>query len=226
MSSIGALVVALFLGGCAARPPETKPIHHYVLSPAAIHSPKKADDLRPNITLAVQFNGPHYLQRTEVVVRQSPQQLVISDTERWLGEPIKVFEQVFRRDLAQHLGIELSLVRVPEPGATRARTELVTVSGEIIQFDGQLNGEITLRASWKLEHSIKEPSDSTDHIIYGVEPSSTLTQQGEVKVRVADTGLPGYDGYVAAMSQALDALAGLVAQDIRKISAPKGTPQE
>ena len=203
MNKVCAFVLTLFLCGCTLLPPRADPARYYVLETAVSGSVKKTTDgMRPKVALSVaRAQLPAYLDRLEIATRLSAHRLAIHDTERWLEPLGKAFTRVFAHNLAQHLGTEQMAVA---PAVSTAGDD-INVQVDVIQFDGPASGEISLRARWTL--------------VRVLDGQMLSTQQDEVKRKVGAGA--GYDGYVDAMSQALDAFAGLVAQDICRVTSPR-----
>ncbi|MDR2512360.1 MAG: PqiC family protein [Puniceicoccales bacterium] len=228
------LVAVLLLAGCAASPPKADTTRYYVLNPAASKVLKRADEFLPGVTLHVEANIrlPSYFPQKEILVRQTSQQLAVCENERWAEDLTGAARRVFRVDMAQHLGMNPS-EWLPKPDQNKSRrpapikssaskgSRYLKVGVDIIQFDGSIDGEVTLRASWSLMYVESKEKDNNNSFSRTPSTYASSARQGEVKVKVANTGATGFDGYVAAMSQALDGLAGLVAQDIRKMNLPQ-----
>ncbi|MDR2512358.1 MAG: PqiC family protein [Puniceicoccales bacterium] len=211
INKVSLLAVIVFLGGCASASYSGShkgriEQRYYVLSPAATVSPKKAVEPRPKYMLNTEVSLPIYLARKEIVTRLLAQEVGVSSSECWLEPLDESVGSAFRHDLAQHLGVELMAADYVLDRGVRPE-DSVSVQVEIIQFDGPVNGEVTLRARWGLSWNYKG----------GNKFWHTSAGQGEVKVKVADSKGSDYNAYVGAMSQALDALAGLIAQDVRKL---------
>ncbi|MDR2512359.1 MAG: PqiC family protein [Puniceicoccales bacterium] len=219
MNKLCTLFIGLLFCGCTVFPPKPDLACYYVLNPAAAGSPRNADELRPKIALQVgRVQLPAYLDRQEIVTRSSAQQLAVHDTQRWLEPLGKACTRVFAHDLAQRLGAKLmthGLILDSLPNTPQG----IEVRMEIYQFDGPVDGKVTLRARWIL---IDQWGSIMGKDSAGI---THFAGQGEVSEKIASAGKEAIPVYVDAMSKAVDALAGLVAQDIREMSAPRNNLQ-
>jgi uncharacterized lipoprotein YmbA len=132
----------LFLLGCA----RTAPSRFYMLSslplPAAEEQPAAGESC---VTLGVgPIELPAYLDRPEIVTRVSRNQLRLADFDKW-AEPLA---ENFKRALAENLAALLcadSIVVFPWRGSERADYQ---VAVEVIEFDGEVGGRVSLVARW------------------------------------------------------------------------------
>jgi uncharacterized lipoprotein YmbA len=141
---------------------------------------------------------PDYLDVTDIVMRRGANQLVPSQTGRW-GERLSVgitraLAADLRRRLPGYVITTAPLVERP------SRQVLVEVEG----FEPRADGSVVLAARWRV-----------------VAGSSGEPQAGERVSIVEKLSAPGDAGIAAAMTQAVDALAGHIVGGIRGSATEK-----
>ncbi|MDR2982863.1 MAG: PqiC family protein [Puniceicoccales bacterium] len=193
-----ALFGTLALSGCTGLfEPRSDPSRYYVIDTIQPEKPIPAAELRPALALSVsRVQIPAYLDRTEIVLRPEANRLAVRDTELWLEPLGKACTRVFSQDLAAQLGTERLAM---EPSLDIYRDAL-QVQVSILQLDGALGNEITLRARWR--------------VATYADGQTLIVKDSEIKVPVS---LANYASYVSGLSQALGKLAEEVAGEIRKL---------
>jgi uncharacterized lipoprotein YmbA len=186
----GAVVLAalLLLAGCQSSPP---PATYVLGSPTPETTGAERLAGRPVIEVKPVL-VPDYLDVTDILVRRGPNQLVPSQTGRW-GERLSVG---ITRALAADLRNRLPgyLVTTVPPVERPSRQVLV----EVESFEPRADGSVVLAARWRV-----------------VAGSSGEPQAGERVSIVEKLSGPGDAAIAAAMTQAVDALAGHIARGIR-----------
>ncbi|MFP5238810.1 MAG: membrane integrity-associated transporter subunit PqiC, partial [Acidobacteriota bacterium] len=171
-------LAAALLAGCG----KSAPTHFYSLSSAQEAAPAQEAKAAkaPCFSLGVgPVDFPAYLDRSQVVVRQSGNQMHVADFEQWV-EPL---QENFKRVLLENLEGSLCaspLVLHPWPVGVRPDYQ---VALQVLRFDGAPGQSAQLRASWSI-------LDSHGELL--VWKSSTLQES------VAG---PGYDALAAAQSR-------------------------
>jgi uncharacterized lipoprotein YmbA len=138
MFAIAALVLAL-LAACASSPPA----HFYTLSDTAPEATPPAGV--GSITIS-SVTIPGEIDRPEIVRRKGPNQLSISELDRWAGPLDETIRRVLTDDIAR---------RVPTPAPGQQHS--IAVDIHELYGDGDCN--VTLRALWTLK---KLPAQSGD----------------------------------------------------------------
>jgi uncharacterized lipoprotein YmbA len=137
------LVFAIaLLSGCASTPNT----NFYSLS-----SELKTDQRQPaaNKEIALRigpFGFPSYLQRPNIVTRTVGNRLEVSEFQRWAGS----LEDDFHRVLGLNLGVLLNSSRISVYPAEMRFTPDYYLTGDVITFDGELGGRLTLEVSWTI----------------------------------------------------------------------------
>ena len=182
------------LAGCGV----TKPSRYYLLTPVdedtagAVSSPAAALGIGP-----VAF--PAYLDRPEIVVRSSGNELNYDGSHRW-AEPLKT---AFSRTLAENLSIMLPTDRTvihPWPRSTMLNYQ-VTVN--VTRFDAGASGTVILTAAWEL---IRSGDD-------------TVMKRNKATYTEA-AGSSNYSAIVAAQSRAVEQLSLDIAAAINSAGLP------
>jgi uncharacterized lipoprotein YmbA len=154
--SIFLLVLLLMVGSCApfgaGTQQETK---YYVLSSLqseASQEPTLA--VLPDVGLGVgPIRMPLYLDRSDIVTRDSQHQVVIADFAQWAGP----LQENFGRVLAENLSILLATDRVAVFPFARSTETDYNVTVYITRFDGMRGDQAHLRARWAiLDHKRKK----------------------------------------------------------------------
>lgn len=184
------------LAGCSV----TKPSRYYLLTPVeargagALSIPAPALGIGP-----VAF--PAYLDRPEIVVRSSGNELNYAGSHRW-AEPLKT---AFSHTLSENLSIMLPTDRTVIHPWSRSTVLDYQVIVNVTRFDADAGGTVMLTAGWELIRS----SDST----VMKRNKATYTEAA---------GSTGYPAVVAAQSRAVERLGLDIAAAIRDAGLPAG----
>lgn len=189
-----AAALLLVTTGCTVLETKSDPSRFYVLeTPAGRQAP--ADVAAWPFALAVsRVSLPDYLDRPQVVTRSADNRVTFSEFHRW-PEPL---DKGVTRVLSDTLSTHLRAPRVVREPALDIYRDGVLVQVDALRFDGELGGEITLRARWRA---------AAVH-------SGEVLLSGEQFVTVP-TSDAGYDAYAVAMTEALDRFSAEVAARLR-----------
>jgi uncharacterized protein len=181
--------VALLLAACGSLAPQES---YYTLSTQLVAPPAASES---QLSLYVgPVSVPEAVDRPQMVLRTSPNQVEISDAHRW-AEPLKT---AIARVLAETLSRELRTARVlaSRQGATGPVDYRIAV--EVQRFESSLDTGATIDAVWTIVPSEKEGA----------------TRNGRT---VAQESLPTRDpqGLAAAHSRALDKIGRDIAAAMR-----------
>lgn len=194
--SLAALMALLLvLAGCAFSPPS----QFYLLSPIAPSqkSPPVSETQNSLLIGVGPVQIPAYLNRPQMVTRVNPNQLNLSEFERW-AEPL---EDSVSRILMENLARLLPAQGFSFNAWTGSSTVDYTVTVEVVRFDGQKGGEAVLIAQWSIFDGTKSKMIATN--------TSTI--------REAAQGGAAVD-LVAAQSRALAKLSRQIAPAIAKLA--------
>lgn len=180
-----AVLGLLTLAACASSPPT----RFYALSAVAAGATPQQTTGTPVKIDAVHI--PPALDRNSMVLGESSNQLDISSQDRWAGDLGEMIRRVLTEDLARRL--PSGMVIAPEsPAPPNARGIVV----DILTFQPQGSGEVTLDADWTL--------------VEGTQSNPVLRRSAHLTA--AATG--SAQSEAAAMSTLLGELADSMASDI------------
>jgi|APTNR8051073442_1049403.scaffolds.fasta_scaffold00566_36 hypothetical protein len=182
------LVFVGVLAGCAL----TEPSRFYLLSttpPKGVAAPA-ADSVAVGVE---PVSLPAYLDRPQIVRRESAHTLELSEFHRW-GEPL---DGAITRVLAGNLAARLKSERVFVVSARPQATATVTVDVDFARFDADPDGSAVMSAQWRVLNA------------RGAEVAASRT---EVRQPAGAT----VDDTVAALSNALGVLSDDIAATIRR----------
>ncbi len=189
--------LCLLLLGCAAASP---PVEYYLLTPIADPAPAPAaTGSRPQRRIALRpVSLPDVLERPHLVVRTGETTVRVAEYHRWAGSLNREIARVVVENL------NLLLRDLPAVAATDdlAHDPDVTVSVQVLRFDGQPGGEVELNALFGLAQRKGE--------------GERLLRQTRIRIPCE---APGYAGFALAHSRALAALSREIANEIRAIAS-------
>lgn len=189
------LLVITLVGGCASSPPSS----FYTLTPLA-ETPPLAKRMRALSIGVGPLTFPRFLDRPQIVARDSAHRLAIDEFQRWGGSLEDEFARVWSENLSTLLGTERIVV---VPGQWRAPLDL-RVGAEVLAFEGTPEGGARLKVRWAVLEA------QTERVLVMRE-----THYEQAPPAESD----GVEGQVAAMSEVLGAFSRDVAEHILKVSA-------
>ncbi len=183
-------LLLVLMDGCAVQ---EAPTHFYALSSMLPPQPREAHRLPVKVGVGP-LDFPRTLQRPQVVTRENDNKINVADFHQWGGR----LDDDFLRVLADNLVVLLGSSQIyAYPWESRLRPDY-QVRISVSRFDGELGGDVTLRARWQLM-SRQQRRELTARQSLIVEP-----------VEGND-----YAAYVAAQSRALAKLSREIAEQIR-----------
>jgi len=197
------LVVELLLLGCGNLSPKPDPSRFFTLSalPQSEPNAAKRPAASPGISLGVgPVTFPGYLDRQEIVVRMAPNQLILSENDRW-AEPL---DENFARVLSQNIAILLRAERInayPWPIDTKP---VYQVEIEVLRFETDADQHAQLSTRWVVRNTSRK-----DAIEYHETRLSRPAQSRST------------DASVAALSEALADLSREIAAAIEDMDGRK-----
>ena len=184
------LLIALALSGClgAQKPPP----EYYML----YAGPSKGfTGLEHGMAIGIgPFKVVPYLNRLQIVTRESNTRLRISETHQWAA-PLK--DAIFNV-ISFNLAAELNTNRIFELPSRQKRTLQYRVGIDILQLIGELGGEVRLVSRWIIT------SGDGKRELY-----SRISRISE------STGTDDFEAYVEAQSRAVVALSKEIAAAIK-----------
>jgi uncharacterized lipoprotein YmbA len=180
---------ALLLGACAGSPPSS----FYLLTPMSVAPAAPGSGLIVGV-------GPvrlaDYLDRPQIVAREVPNRLQVSEVHRWGGSLQDNLLLVLTQNLSLLLGAEQVLV-YPWDDPLRPDYQ---VRMEVRRFDGSPDAEVELDARWSIEAA----------------DAAEAGGKGRSLIREAVGGTEVTD-LVAAQSRALERLSRDIAAEIERL---------
>ena len=169
------------LAGCSV----TKPSRYYLLTPVTEHAAGKVNT--PPLALGIgPVAFPAYLDRPEIVVRSSGNELNYAGSHRW-AEPLKT---AFSHTLAENLSIMLPTDRTVSHPWSRSTMLDYQVIVNVTRFDADAAGTVILTAGWELMRS-----------------SDSIVMQRDRATYTEAAGSSDYPAIVAAQSRAVERLS-------------------
>lgn len=142
-------VVLLVIGGCALMGKGTQqPTKSYILN--SLYSeetqPQPVADLHDMGIMVGPIRMAMYLDRSDVVIRNSQNEVTPADFSQWAGP----LQENFSRILAENLSILLSTDKVGIFPGTKAMFFDYIVQLNVTRFDGMPGDKAYLRARWSI----------------------------------------------------------------------------
>ena len=168
------------------------PLGEYTdLSP---HQIREVASLKLALVGPIRF--PPYLDRSGIVTRTNSNAIEIAEFDVWAG----TLSSEFPRVLADNLSALLATDRVSTFPRLMGHPVDYQVTGDVVQFDGSPNGQVTLVARWNL--------------VRARERKHLASRQSTISLSV---GAPSYEALVAAQSRAVEELAREIAAALKSL---------
>ena len=175
------------VAGCGSSPA----VKYYALNPQVTGGPAATD-------LAIKVGPaefPASLDRNQIVTRLSDTQMAVNQYNVWSAPLRDQFLRVLGDDLGKALGTDRVVVYPNEAGYSLDYQLLL----DVLQFDGKIGGDVTLRVRWTL-----------------AAPDGRALESGLFSDSQA-SGDAGYDGLVAAHSLLVASLASSLASHLENL---------
>jgi uncharacterized protein len=202
------ILTASMLSGCSPLAPRPDLSQFYLLTADTTPASPIAVVVSPASTPTGSARGvglgpitfPEYLERAQLVTRVAPNQVRLSETDRW-AEPIDAnFTRVLSANLERLLP---SNNFVAFPWSRRAAVDY-QVRIEVSRFEADADGSAYLAARWTILNT------HNGRLIFS--DQSALSEP----IRPAETG-----GQAGALSRLLARFSGQVAQTLRQLESPR-----
>jgi uncharacterized lipoprotein YmbA len=194
-----AFLLTLVIGGCAG----SSPPNLYTLSPVGTAGAAMTPQLPPAVIAIGSVNLPDYLDRPQIVTRQSAYELQLAPDERWASPLYEMVPRVLVDDIAQRLPADRI---IPFPEITEANVDY-RIAVQVGRFDVDANGEAVLAARWQ---------------VYGRSDPRALLVADETLRRTAENRT--YAAYAASLSAVLADLGDKIAQGLSLIRGSTPRP--
>jgi uncharacterized lipoprotein YmbA len=199
LSGVILFTIASILQGCTIFGSGTaQPTQNYVLN--SVYSdetqPQAVADLVEIGILVGPVRMALYLDRSDIVIRDSQNQIRLADFSQWAGP----LQENFSRVLAENLSVLLTTDRVGIFPGTRAMSFDFNVTVNVTRFDGMPGKQADLRARWTILDKDRE------NLLF--EKHSVLSQPTEND---------SLEALIAAESRALADLSREIAEAIKTL---------
>jgi uncharacterized lipoprotein YmbA len=214
----GVLGLTLLLLGCASTPPSS----FYVLTPIPEAAAGNGDISGGGVSLGLgPVAFPRFLDRPQLVTRDSSNRLDVDEFNRWGGTVQDDFLRVWGENLAQLLGTSRIYVF-----PTESRTPVdFRITAEVASFEGMPGGDAVLKVRWALLDPDLERSWAMREDFYRCPVRGDTTGasgkplSGKVEQQAAAAAQS--EAVVAAMSRCLGEFSRDVAQVVRRTPLPQ-----
>jgi uncharacterized lipoprotein YmbA len=190
-----ASVMIMLISGCGAV---TASSDFYTLKPLTA-GPSTESGLKDLIVGVGPATFPEYLNRPQLITRESPIKVRVNEFQRWAGPLPEDFLLV----LAENLSILLESDKVLSHPWGNYFSVAYKVPMDVQQFDGNTGEAVMLNVRWA---------------ILGRDDKVLVTRKSVIKIDVTGTD---YDALVLAQSQALVELSKEIAGEIRKVATSR-----
>ncbi len=147
---ISAVLIAsmLVLSACLGGGSQTPPTRFYVLNSlyTAENKSQPVADLKEAVVVIGPLKLTQVLDRPQIIIRQSSNEIRVSDLDRW-ASPI---HENFLRVVVDNLAVLLDRGRVVAFPVPRSIPVDYQVTMEVTRFDGKPGDEVVLRARWAI----------------------------------------------------------------------------
>jgi uncharacterized protein len=191
-------LLAILVAGCAGSPPSSL----YTLSAIGTAASESQSPQAPPAVIAIgPVSLPDYLDRPQIVTRQSAYELELAANDRWAAPLYDMLPRVLVEDLALRLPSD-RIVSFPETGDASFDYR---VAVQVSRFDVDAAGEAALATRWQFYARSA--------------PRALLVADDTLQRRVEDRG---FDAYAASLSAALAELGDRIAQGVNSVRASAG----
>ncbi len=194
-------VLALSLAGCLGG--TSKPTRFYVLTPLAGAAPGSVADAAGLSVELAPVRIPEYLDRPEIVVGRSANELELKEFHHWAGNLEKNMTWV----LAENLSLRMPGASVTIPPSRRTTPPDYRLAFSILRFEAGPDGLVHLTTRWRIAKG------STRKVL--------AAGRKEMTSPPVDTANPG--AMVEAMSRMLDELSQATVDALRGLETPAGS---
>jgi uncharacterized lipoprotein YmbA len=193
-----ASIMIMLVSGCGAV---TSPSDFYMLKPltAGQETASAQSGVKDLLVGVGPASFPDYLNRPQLITRESPIRVRVNEFQRWAGSLQEDFLQVLAENISFLLGSD-EVVAHPWGDYFSVGYK---VPLDVQQFDGNPGEAVFLNVRWS---------------VLGSDDKVLVTRKSVIKTAVNGTD---YDALVLAQSQALAELSKEIAGEIRRLAATR-----
>jgi uncharacterized lipoprotein YmbA len=208
-----AAALLLLLGACASSPPSS----FYTLSPLPASDGAGADLRAGGLALGIgPVTFPQFLDRPQIVARDSANRLSLNEFHRWGGTVQDDFLRVWGENLGYLLGTSRVLAA---PSEVRIPLDF-RIAAEVLAFEGTPGNEALLKVRWSVLDPYLERTLASREDAYRCPIKAPPPTQGTVQVLSGKAPDQNYQAVVAALSQCLGDFSQDVAEVVRTLPRP------
>jgi len=212
---LAAVTAVLLLAGCASSPPSS----FYTLSPLAAAGGRDADIRGGSLAIGIgPVTFPQFLDRPQIVTRDSANRLALDEFHRWGG----TIQDDFLRVWSENLGFLLGTSRVlAAPSEVRIPLDF-RIAAEVLAFEGTPGNEAVLKVRWSVLDPYLERTLASNEGSYRCQIRRGSTTRTPTAAQLfGDEALSrDYQAVVAALSQCLGDFSRDVAEVVRALPRP------
>ncbi len=206
------IFLTLFMTGCITSPPSK----FYMLTPTIYKADKDVAKFRgvafdKNLTLGVgPVTIPKYLDRSQLVVRKTPNQISLEEFNLWAGSPRDDIPAIILENLSNIFGTG-NIYKYPWQRDINIDYQIVL---DILQLDGAPEQSVKIIAKWEIisKKTIKTSKTGRADIVEHVTNSSLESIEELEQLKNSDKlSVNQFDSFVLAQSRALGKLSLLIA---------------
>lgn len=181
------------IGGCGSTPPSKFYTLH---SLGDLGTKQQSTAAVPGISVGIRpIEIPDYLDRTQIVTRDSLNELKIAEFERWSGSLRENINMI----LAENISILLASDRILSYPWDPAVKIDYWITVNVIRLEGILGDHVSLKAQWIISS--------------GKEDKETVIRIFDLREKISENS---YEAMVAAMSRTFESLSREIASEIKK----------
>jgi uncharacterized lipoprotein YmbA len=194
LTLVSLFFLLMTIGGCGSTPPSKFYTLH---SLGDLGTKQQSIPADPGISVGIRpVEIPGYLDRTQIVTRNSLNELKIAEFERWSGSLRENINMI----LAENISILLASDRILSyPWDPTVKVDYwITVN--VIRLEGIPGDHVSLKAQWIISSS--------------KEDKETVIRISDLREKIGENS---YEAMVAAMSRTFERLSHEIAAEIAKI---------
>lgn len=173
MKSFAAIALASALTACGVSPPT----HFYTLNPVPPAGATPSVAVMPVQVVVVHI--PPALDREQMVRESAPNQLDVSDQDRWAAPLGEMMRRVLTQDLAQRLS-KGAVILPQQPAPPDVRKIVV----DVLQFERQASGVVKFDGSWSLLGADVHMPIATHHVHLSENAGASSAAQAQAMSRI------------------------------------------
>ena len=155
LAATALLTAVLLAAGCVG----SAKTRYFLLSPTATPT---ANAAKPTALAYIRnCQLPDYLDRTEMVMRKSQNEVIFRDFDNWAQMPERMIQRILRENLARIIGAEnVAGVKTPQ-----SRSDIIQIDYEFNQLDPTTNGVLQVNVDCWL-HALPTKTETIHNLSF------------------------------------------------------------